>query len=441
MIIRYAILLLIYSVTLANFDTLSSISLYARLMPEDPFNDSNDWNNPDYTSFYNNNVPSLKKRILHALGFGNRALYLYMPAFQHLLREVAASREHIYSRGQLVEKMIPASDSLFIIWSSLNSSFHSLARCLQELARQNIIDDSLKILHDKTYLVFNGDVVGLSPYNIETLMVVLYLMNRNPKQVFYIKGNLEDKERWTHSVFAQELRIRGRPYSYEKIPFNDILRNFFGTLPLALYLIPPGQTGNVQEIVRISYVSPEASELQESDFSYFFDLSVEPVISLLNKINVSTEVKPVAKAYMYVQDRSKEYIPSKGLLRISKQNAQQAKWIALSSPNPSFKRLYEFSSDAFVVLETKKDVSQWTLTLYNQDVRELGGFKKALSYYVISGKEIKNDEQLVIQRLDEELSIIKKNNRKLTVACENARHNRKQGLLRYKKNIIQHPTW
>ncbi|MEX0848966.1 MAG: ABC transporter substrate-binding protein [Candidatus Dependentiae bacterium] len=399
----------------ASFTTLNEFSQYADAMPEYPANDIEDWHNPVYSSFHKQMLPSLVQKVGDFFGFSTYKVFP-IETFKKLLDEVEEYRQKTYSRGRLIQKMTPLPDSSFIIWGELNGAFHSFVRCLQELQQQGVIDNELNIVQPVTYFVFNGDVVNKSPYIIETMTLILQLMKKNPKKIFYLKGDYEDKQQWMQAGLGRELTVRAREFSTEKVPFADTLRNFFGTLPLALYLIPPEQTDKEKKVVRISFFGPEVNELDESDFPFFFDLYSKPIISLLQKTRQETDVSAQVAAYIYAEDRSTKYTHSNGLAFISK-DKQNTQWSVVSSPTASFRRLYQFFDDAFVVLKTKEQLSDWTLTLYHQDVRTFDGFKKERPFYLISGEQIPDKQQLEITQLQDELVKITKENNELKEGC------------------------
>jgi len=399
-----------------SFTTLDDIVLYAQKMPEYPKSDTTDWHQPDYSSFHRALMPGLFDRFLHWIGFIKDDAFP-MQSFQELLYEVTRERRQRYPQGRLIQKIEPKSDSLFIIWGELNGAFHSLVRDLQELKRLNIIDDTLKVQAEQHYLVFNGDVVGRSPYIIETLMVILLLMKQNPRNVIYIKGAEEDKQRWKDGALARELSIRAVDSSAEKIPFEKELHQFFATLPVALYLVPAGQKGITKEVVRISHVGAESYELNEADYAYFFDVYPENVVSILKKEQtLRPTINVQARAYISVEDRVLKYSPSQGLL-LQGVTPSYAEWTVVSSPTASFRRLYEFFNDAFVLLRTAEQLSDWTLQLYYQDVRQLNGFSRGNILRLTSGQRYQDVLQKEIASLQQEYMQIQQENRLLRKEC------------------------
>ena len=49
--------------------------------------------------------------------------------------------------------------------------------------------------------------------------------------------------------------------------------------------------------------------------------------------------------------------------------------------------LYQFFYDAFVILTTAKELADWTLTLYNQDVRNPKGITPKKTFNLLTGQE------------------------------------------------------
>lgn len=399
-------------VVATTFSTLPSLIKYTESIPEYPF-DENQFSHQKKPNVFYQKFNDIKKYI-SKLKFGLHVDFLGKE-FQQLLEEVSQKRELHHSKGRFIEKILPSDQSSIIIWGELNGAFHSLVRGLQELKALDFITDDFKIVNNNTYLIFNGNVIGKSPYIMQALMVVLTLMKNNPENVFYIKGALEDKERWIKSDFMKQLTDHIDKSSTKSV--TDLLGKFFGTLPLALYLISPDQReSDNKKLVRISYFPSDKLEFSESEFPYFFDVYADPILSLAHKIPKYTHLKSTIAAAIYVEDRTNEYTASNGLFLQSKR-PDGVSWITASSPTATFRSLYQFFNDAFVIIKTANELSKWTITLYQQDVRKLAGFKQDPPFFLINGQLVNIALKRKVIDLANQLETIRKNTENLLKHC------------------------
>ena len=211
------------------------------------------------------------------------------------------------------------------------------------------------------------------------------LMDRNPQHVFYIRGDDEDASHWKNFNLKDELIIRASSVSDEDVPLGKELDRFFNTLPLALYLIDKEEDKSI-DVVRISYFDRKFSELNEESFSGFFKDSHDTELSImkLGAKNSESDKKINIRAIIEGENRTSTYRPSTGLAQLEADKGATA-WTQMSSPIESYRHLQDFYSDAFVILDIGRKLSDWTLTLYNQDVRELLGIKRAGIYNLVTG--------------------------------------------------------
>lgn len=405
-----------------EFKTLKEFTEYAQAMPEYPDNDTDDWNNPEYVVFHKQMIPSFKKRIIHWLRMQSSTVFS-VDLLAPVLKEVSDYLQKTVPEGRLIKKVSVDSGAVFYIWGELNGAFHSLVRALNELRNQGIIDNDLKILQPMAHFVFAGDVANKSPYLIETIFLILRLMQANPQcegrsheKVFYLKGKQEDRQEWLNGGLGKELRDRLVPDAAEKTPLTSAFSNFFNRLPLALYLLQEGRTGKKVEAVRISYFGPEYSELEESGFLYFFDDYSRPVISLSQRAFLESDISLKIRAYIYAGSDLNKQMRQSGLAMLSKKE-NNTEWTVFSSPTGSSRRLYQFFDDAFVRLDVKEELSKWTMTLFHQDVRSQSGFVQDAPVYLLSGEAIKDLRQQKVVELQKELVTLINENQSLKKNC------------------------
>lgn len=384
------------SLSAQNFETLQELLEYVKNMEEYPDADNTDWSDPDYTKFHEANLPSFWSKF----GIGKKSAW-HIKAFVADVTKAAQERENKSLMGNFALAIMPKENAQFFIWGDVQGALHSLARDLKELRAQNVIDDSFKILNPDHYFVFNGDAIDRSPYILETINVLVRLMLVNPDQIIYNKGNHETKEHWHNYGLRRELEIRAAGMSAERIPLNGLMNRLFNTLSQALYIVPREVGSNIS-VVRISHYGTEMTELNEKEYGGVFeDMPLGKMI--LIKLDMKKKPsKPVTlKAIIKAESRTTTYRPTKGLAKLEEDKGATA-WTQLSSPTGAYRRLYEFFHDAFTVLAVDGPIDNWVISLYNQDVREMYGFKKSEVYKITTGAPVKDDDKKAVAKPAEE---------------------------------------
>ncbi len=397
---RFVVLLLILSfvTSSAAFKSLSEMQAYAADNPENVQPTNSNWIYPDFSEFHKNNTPSWVERVTQWFGFNGGSFDI--ASFGAVLKEVTQSRVQQEPQGYFSEQIKPAKNDRFIIWADLFGAFHSLVRDLSFLHADGVIDEYLHIKDPNVYFVFNGNVIDGSPYVLEALAVVLQLMQANPNQVIYTRGYHEMKERWHNFELLKELKIRASAHSSESVPFGSELNLFFASLPIALYLTQD-QDSTIQVVI-ISANEKTISQLKQHDLSQVLSHDKQQSFFTLGK-HTKNEIQSSKKmveirAFITNEDRSLSYRLSDGLTAAGTFEGA-TRWIIFSSPTERNQQLYKFFYDAFVQLDVINGVKSWTLSLFNQKVPELDGFKKDAVYNVVTGREIftKDDQAQLLE--------------------------------------------
>jgi ABC-type branched-subunit amino acid transport system substrate-binding protein len=384
--------LIVPTISLTFFSNLPEISQYAASIDEYPPIQGTTWANPDFSAYSRTLVQGWFNRFLYNMNLKTPPSW-NIRGFAHLLSEVTNDRENSGYIGRYVIKMKPQEGSTFIIWGDVQGAFHSLVRALEELFKRGIIDENLQIIKPDYYFIFNGDFINRSAYSLEALGLVLKLMNTNPDKIFYIRGNHEDVDHWKNFNLKNDLIIRAASISNEDPPLGKEISSFFNTLPLALYLIGNEDNESIN-VIRISHYGRDKTELDEETFTGFFEGTNKTIqlFQLNNKIKDS-EKKINIRAIVKSESRSTIYRPTPGLAQLESDKGSTA-WTLLSAPTESYRHLQDFYFDAFAFLNVGKTLNEWTITLYNQDVRELLGFKKNNTYNLITGlQELRPNEE------------------------------------------------
>lgn len=372
----------------APFMGLSDAQEYATDHPEyvKPINDN--WTHPDFREFHKQHLPSWFDRVLGWIGIAAHKRF-DVGSFQVLLQQVAQKREQSAMGGFFSEQFKPLQNDHFLIWGDLFSAFHSLVRDLTYLQKEGVIDDSLKIIKPDYFFVFNGNVIDGSPYVLETLALVLQLMKMNPAQVFYTRGYHEMRERWHNFELLRELKIRGASYSSESVPFGSLLNRFFASLPIALYLTR--ERDATIDVVLVSNNEKAARQVKRNNLGHVLSQDKKRSFFTRDKNNLqsnkASDKVVKLRAYITSEDRSVEYRFTQGLSVVGSFEGA-TRWIVFSSPTERSQVLYKFFYDAFADLSVTDDLDSWKISLFNQKVPELDGFKEAAVYNLVTGREI-----------------------------------------------------
>lgn len=209
---------------------------YAAKLPEYPpiIHEDMDWNDPDYTEFLKTMRPSMYDRVLSMVTISQRAFiphYLY-----EIITKVYAYRKaNSFDTKHTALLAIDKATTLYV-FGDMHANFHSLLRDLNWLYQNHTIDEFLCLRDSNVYLVFHGDQIDRGPYSMETLALIATLMDINPHNVLYIKGNHESNQYWHNFGLKRELIFRSGYIDSDLIPCNHLLSNFFDTLEDELFI-------------------------------------------------------------------------------------------------------------------------------------------------------------------------------------------------------------
>jgi ABC-type branched-subunit amino acid transport system substrate-binding protein len=384
------------------FDSLTKIEQYASHINEYPKPDNVDWENPDFTTYQEEISPNYVYTLLTVLGLVHP---LWSPLYlKQLLTILTNMHEYEGYQGRFVRKINPIPGSHFIIFGELQGAFHSLVRDLRTLKELGFIDEHFKIIKPDTYLIFNGNIASRSANALEMLTLVARILYVNPDYALCTRGGQEDKERWKNYALKRELMTRILMNFIGSTPMSNIIDRFFNTLPLAVYLVTYKNPQQV-ELVRISNYGTESKEFSEKEFADFFTTPYTSVTLLdtpRKHQSANIALRAIIRGQQYYQS---QYIPSQGLQLSGKEEGATG-WTIYSSPTESYQTLFQFYYDAFVILTTHPLLDDWTLTLYNKDVRDQEKIAPKKIFKLVAGFELdtKKIAQLEMDALNERLN-------------------------------------
>ncbi|MBA3752318.1 metallophosphoesterase [Candidatus Dependentiae bacterium] len=306
--------------TLFCFKTLDQAVSYAQSLNEQVEPDNKSVINPTFNTFYQHHYPrDIKKYLFHFLekiNLKKRPLWsnedLSSALTQALERKTATTTQEPHA---VTLKIVPASR--LYVFGDIHGAFHSLVRDLVYLKGHSIITNELVLAQPHYYLIFNGNALDQSPFSSETVTLILNLMDKNPSQVFYIKGKHEDKNYWKDQSFGQELRIKSPNTPLEAFT------NFFKTLPSAVFI--KGADNAVLQISSFNRTYAPAETKKEIPFA-----THPQTVRVNQKENEPTPHIPL-NALITGVDRSITYQETQGLQFLSGEKGISA-WSVFSSP-------------------------------------------------------------------------------------------------------------
>lgn len=369
--------------TVQSFNTLDELNTYAAYITEFPEPDNNNWNDPIFSSYYKSIEPGFFKRMLNF--FTNQHVWNPLVFKEELIRTVKW-REQQNLSGRQVAKLVLDGPATLYVFGDVQGHFHSLMRSLTFLHEKNIIDKQLNITSPDTYIIFNGDSVDRAAYSLETLQTIMLLLNRNPDQVFYIRGKHEDKSYWQNFGLKRELKERAKglvlPNSpaYE-IPLGDLIQRFFETLPLALYI---SEKNNPLDLIRFSHAGRDNPELREDLFDNFFEHDLDKKISYYDvRRKNKTSANARIKALITTEEWLKEHRAHTGL-GILDQDLGTTAWSIVSTPIRAYQKYYGFYYDAFVEIKVAPEIEKSIITVWNRNIQQTGPFQPKEAYIISS---------------------------------------------------------
>lgn len=355
---------------------LKDIVSYAMTLPEKVKPDNKNFFYADFSTFYKSRVPNFFFRL-----FKRDTPF---ESFVSRLNTLTELREKNGFKDNFVQSMLNPQDATFVVWGDIYGAYHSLVRALCYLNEQGFIDEHLKIIKDKCYFVFNGNVIGSSPYSIDTLTLIFDLMIANPDTVFYIRGFHENKQDWHSRTLVHELQIRGQHLSKSIIPFGENIDHFFNTLPLALYLTD--KNNDAVNLIRISNYDRHFSLINENTIADKFlkqKKALESIPLPTKQINNKNESKIALRAIVADEKRTITYKYSEGLLE-GRTQEEATSWTVFSSPSFVHQQLFDAYFDAFVIISVPTLFTDATITLCHQDIRKKDGFTRRDTFNIIT---------------------------------------------------------
>lgn len=302
--------------------------------PEDVEPNNDDLIFPSFNAYYRkisrNKFTLRAQKLLESYGITAKAIFSPFN-FSELLTHVVAQQAANFVKTREINL---SEDTRLIIFGDLQGAAHSLMRSLKKLHDLKVIDSSLILQNANDFLLINGNFIGASHTNFETLIIIFYLMLANPEHVICTQGKPEQLGEWRNFDLKFALKERCRIFDSVGIPLAAPLDTFFDSLPHDIFFAG-------QRNIYVTPVRPESHVI--------FERKIDAVIT--------------------GRDRRFYYSFTKGLEEIHSE-AGAIEWSQFSAPTYVNQRLYQFHYDAFSILQTHND----EYLVYSRDIHTTEDF-------------------------------------------------------------------
>lgn len=371
------------TLSLFSLVTFDEMKKKAGAVIELPPIDNKDFSNPDYSSYLRSITPSYLRSL-----FTNTIA----DQFKTSLIEILNQRTKMNIHGKIIAKLQLPEKSKLIIFSNIKAGLHSFMRSLQWLIDQKIISKDFAIIKPDHYIFLNGNSINYGPYNIETLLIIFTLLQKNPDSFFYIRGKQEINETWIDGGLKYELNIRFNAKDRIKKPLEDELNKFFETLPIAVYI---GIMGDPHKYMYITSLEEGTIDLEESLVGQFISMPTDKKITYYNldtPIAISSEkTNPEFIAVIQNEDWRRDFRGGTGIGLLGQVEKARA-WSTMSTPIIMNQKLLKYYWDAFLIVTLLKPLENSIITLYRRDSRTHDSFKKFNSYNIVSAIPVKDEK-------------------------------------------------
>ena len=352
--------------------------------PQKPDNDNLFY--PDYSLWYRHFKPSWFDFILKYFSPSAIDTARYQSLFEAVIKQLKEKD----ACKQRVAQINHKSHDILIIVGDLQGSLESCIRDLDALKKQGIIDADLTIKRAHYKLIFNANVIGREPLNLQLLGLIASLMLKNPEQVWYVRGAYEESDWWQYSSLGQQLDALKSAGDVLK----KLIMEWLGLLPYALYI----NYEQGQKLIRISGYSRNYAPLNERMFGAFFEtpMTRSSIDYCINK-RVQAQKNPHIKALICSNNGVDEFIQNKGLALLDFTGGSIA-WSIFSAPTALHRMINDFHYDAFAMLELGATFEECVISLYNRDIKSNKPFSQSERYVLQTGQKLGLNETVVVQK-------------------------------------------
>ncbi len=372
---RYLFALFLIGTLAAEKFTLLGLQTLSKTYPEDAKPDNNNFDNLDFSSFFKQSRSSI------ADFFFKSQKHFPLTYFIELLEKVTLQQKKRNHTGSFILATQVKKNDKMVIFGSIQGAFHSLIRDLQELKKQGIIDESLKIIDPHYYILFNGSVIARSAYGLQTLFVILLLMEQNPDKVFYLKSDYDQDELWLDGELIQQLDII---YRKSKNKVIALLKRFITILPSAFYVNYKEDPHNLLKITALQKFNYDTHENKVDDFFYTLKN---------NTVSMWNLKKNEPGKFAYTTILIQNFDPTikmqniKPLMLLEPVGAATV-WRIFSAPTTLFNSFFKVTDDAFAVIIFGSEIASSFIELFARNRFTQDTFKMVKSFEINVGIEM-----------------------------------------------------
>lgn len=374
------------SLTLCNLDrNIHNLQNYLHSLPENVSSDNDDWQDSTYIQFYKRSKSTWTDYFLELFNLKKTNPW-NIDSVEELLKHVINFKKKITKQEEQYAIFIKTKpETKFVVWGDLYGAAHSLFRCLYYLHKEGTINEKLQIIKPEYYFVFLGNAVNRSPYSLETLQIILFLIKQNPGRVFYLQGKHEQEGYWKNFNLKHEINYR---VNRSKV-FKKLLTDFFSLLPKALYIKQDDSTNHVicmsNGLVNYKLDQSSIDRYLESSVNSINYEQINEQSSKVNKLEVIAHLKADVDIKGNISWRG---------LKLSEPFEGATVWSIISSPIEIYQNYADFHYDAFVKLEMNSNIEKSSIQLFSQDIRNKDGFKGGDQLNIVTGQiSLKNNSQ------------------------------------------------
>ncbi len=345
--------------TLNNAITLKTVTDYATGMPEYPAA-TKVWGNTDFTLFHNKNLPNTFISLLDSWGYRLHNFFT-VGYFTEMLEKTVETKKATHQINTIASRIQCPENSSIIIISSLRGHFHRLVRTLAWLNKQGLIDEKLKLRKD-IYLLFNAYSINGSAYALETLTLIMALLDLNPNNCFMTRSRQELNNHWNDFALNRELKIRAQYFDLATL--KKKLDIFFSSLPKAIYV---SINSRPQEFMKISSNFDEGDIVDESGIYELFNPDNKEPLVFFNKENISNSTKPVPLKVDINSDNL--YFKPAGVFGLSfvEQNLETSYWNIFPAIFPNDSADVTTAIDSYALITLKKSLSSSLISFWQRN--------------------------------------------------------------------------
>lgn len=358
--------------------TLSDVVKFAHAYSESVVPNNKDLFNPVYIDYFATQHLTLAKKLLRFFGIERDPFPInyFITVFKEVIQEQASKGRS--DNVTIIGTQLHMNEK-FIIFGNIQGAFHSLVRNLQELKRQGLIDEQLKIVDPNCYIIFNGPTVARSAEPLQTLFVVLLLMQRNPDKVIYMESDFELQNEWRYKGFAQQVDT---VYGAYKKEIFELFIKFIDVMPYALY---GNYADQPEKLLKVTALNDYLYDtIEDHTGNFFFDLKKNDLsIHVMKKYEKTP--KPV-HARVLIQGVSPTLQTERLEPLMFLDPIEMASvWQVFSAPTFAFQKLFNFNQDAFAIITFGKELNSSIIQVYAANINTPGKFEMTGSYALDTG--------------------------------------------------------